>query len=106
MLFSLLDKEMGLSVKVKSLNVAGLTNMVKRKHIQKLLRLQRVNLVCLQETHLRKEEERLLKPLFFGDLYHAPAHCWSKEVVLVISMALSWVLISKRFDKEGQYVIL
>lgn len=34
-----------------SLNVAGLTNLIKRKRVEFLLKKERVYFVCLQEMH-------------------------------------------------------
>lgn len=53
-----------------SLNVAGLTNLIKRKRIVKDLKKERTSLVCLQETHLKEHKARLLQK-FHGKICHA-----------------------------------
>lgn len=47
---------MGGSYKIVSLNVAGLTNVIKRKRIAKYLKTERASLICLQKTHLKEQE--------------------------------------------------
>lgn len=69
--FVLLSQEMGTSIKIHTLKMAGLNNIIKRQIISMLLRSERVDMVCLQKTHIRADEERYLKKVFSGIVYHA-----------------------------------
>lgn len=49
-----------------SLNVAGLNNPVKRRRIAKIVLAEYVDLVCIQETHLRESKGRYLREVYKG----------------------------------------
>lgn len=60
-------------IKQATLNVAGLNNVIKSKRIAKCINKMQVDLIFLQETHLRAQEEKYLKNILKGQLFHAPA---------------------------------
>lgn len=66
-----------------SLNVAGLNNP--RLDLTKLILAEQADLVCFQETHLGVTEERYLREMYCGIIYHAPTFTKSKGVMLRIS---------------------
>lgn len=63
---------MGL-IKQIYLNVDGLNNAIKRKRIAKVIKIFQAQVVCLQETHIRSKDEKYLKQVFKGQLFHAAA---------------------------------
>lgn len=53
---------------ILTLNVAGLSNII-RNRLKKMVRQLPVDVLCLQETHLKKEV-RYLRQIFWGHIYH------------------------------------
>lgn len=41
-----------------------------------------IDIVCLQERHLKKEEEKHLKQVFKGHVYHTSSGAYTKGVIL------------------------
>lgn len=68
-----------------SLNVAGLTNVIKRKRTGKFLMKEKAHCLYLQETHLQKGEEYLLRQVFKGNIVHVPAQSRSKRIMVGIA---------------------
>lgn len=56
-----------------SLNISGLKNPLKRRCIYNMLKRELIDIICLQETHLWKTEEKYSRELFKGHIYHASA---------------------------------
>lgn len=93
--------------KLVSLNVVGLTNLIKRKWVAKYLKKERASLICLQETHLKESETRLLEQMYYGMIYHAQVSSRSCAVMLGMVANFPWVLLfHKIIGKKGRYVIL
>lgn len=67
---------------------------------------EHVDVVCLQETHLKANEERYLREVYKGLIYHAPVTTRSKGVMLGISKRLPWELIEADIDSKGRFIIL
>lgn len=85
-----------------SLNVAGLTNLIKRKRVAKYLKKERASLIFLQETHLKETETRLWQ----RKIYHAAVSSRSCGVMLGMAANFPWVLLHKIIYKKGRDVIL
>lgn len=49
-----------------SLNVVRLNDPIKRKQIRNLIKKNNSDIVCLQETHLRNQDEKYLKEIYKG----------------------------------------
>lgn len=62
---------MNLDIKLISLTVAGLLNMVKCHPISRGLKQQRADIICLLETHLKLTEGKLLHYIYKGNIYQA-----------------------------------
>lgn len=76
---------MGRCVRILMLNVAWQNNIIKQQRISKLLRAERVEIVCLQEMHIKKGEEKHLKKVFPGIIYHASAEKSFKGVMIMFA---------------------
>lgn len=61
--------------------MAGLNNLSKRHRIWKLIKKKKTNIICLQETYLRRKEEKYLAQIFKGTVYQAPAESKAKGVL-------------------------
>ena len=55
-----------MKLRLLSWNVRGANNSSKRKVIKAMIRSQRVNLFCLQETKIQAMSERLVRSLGTG----------------------------------------
>lgn len=68
---------------ILTLNVSGLNN-IRRTRVKNILKQLAIHIVCLQETHLKREEEKDLKQIFRGHIYNASSGAHTKEVMLGI----------------------
>lgn len=97
---------MVLDIRIMSLNVAGLVNLIKCKQIAKYLKEQKADIICLQETHLKPLEAKLLYGLFQGDIYQSFSGHRSAGVLIGIKFGIPWTLKQHIPDPSGRYVIL
>lgn len=72
-----------------SLNMAGLNNPLKRSCIY-LIKKENSNIICLQETHLRAQEEKYLKDIFQGQIFHTLASVKKRGVCIGILKRVDW----------------
>lgn len=83
-------------VKLLSLKVDGLNNLLKRQWLRQVIWKDSWDIVYFQETHLRKSEERYLKEVFPSIILHSFSqkegrfYTFFKEVELAIA---SWLLL-------------
>lgn len=99
-------KKQTLRVHLMSLNVAGLNSLLNRRHLGQLIAKEKCDIVCCQETHLRKTEERYLREVFSGAIFHAPASVQKRGVFIGISKKLKWQECAVISDSEGQFLII
>lgn len=92
--------------KYLTLNVGGLTNAGKRLRVQKLLQREKLVCVCLQETHLKAGEEKWLKQLFQGSIFHAHSQNRARGVMIGLAENAPWDVKEVLRDEKGRYVIL
>lgn len=55
---------MAFPILVLFMNVGGLNKPIKRQHLRRLCTVQKINVVCFQETHLRDQDIGYLKEIF------------------------------------------
>lgn len=65
-----------------TLNVARLLNPLKRRRLAKYITKEQINVIYIQETHLKESESRYLKEFFSRTIYHVAASSSSKGVML------------------------
>uniref|UniRef100_A0A3Q3AU80 Endonuclease/exonuclease/phosphatase domain-containing protein n=1 Tax=Kryptolebias marmoratus TaxID=37003 RepID=A0A3Q3AU80_KRYMA len=87
---------------IASLNVNGMNNPIKRKKILNKMRIEKVQLIYLQETHLPKLEHEKLRVFGYSKVFYSSFRHGSKRVVSILIHDLSHDLS----DKEGRYVIV
>lgn len=63
----------GVIIRGLSLNIAGLNNPLKTIRLYNLIKKEQSDIICLQETHLRKQKKKYLKEVFREHLFHAEA---------------------------------
>lgn len=44
------------AIKILTLNMAGLNNPIKQGRIERFIKAEKVDILCLQETHLHQKE--------------------------------------------------
>uniref|UniRef100_A0A2D4P6Y8 Endonuclease/exonuclease/phosphatase domain-containing protein n=1 Tax=Micrurus surinamensis TaxID=129470 RepID=A0A2D4P6Y8_MICSU len=64
---------MGEEIKLLSININGLNSATKRRKILGKLCKEKVDIICLQKTHIQKKDEKYLKFPKLGKLYTTPA---------------------------------
>lgn len=65
-----------------------------------------MHIACLQETHLKAQEQKLLGHVFKGQVYHSPSKSQFCGVMIGVSGSLPWILSQTIIDQEGRYVII
>ncbi|GLT98630.1 hypothetical protein SLE2022_161270 [Rubroshorea leprosula] len=85
-------------MKVLSLNVKGLGNMVKRRELGRLVRVEKPNLLFLQETKLEGVEECLCKKLWYSDDFD-----WNMKSSVGASGGLICMWDKSFFVKLGEF---
>lgn len=58
--------------KLVTLKAASLNNIIKCKRVANFLKGEKACIICLQETHLKEEEQKLLTQVFRGEIYCVP----------------------------------
>lgn len=97
---------MEVEIKFMALNAAGLLNIVKLNRIAKYLKQQKTDILCMQETHLRQLEAKLLHYICKGDIYHAPSTNRSAGIMIRVRAGISWVSSQSIIDPPGRYIIV
>lgn len=95
-----------MDVYILTLNVAGLNNLVRCNSIKVMLKKLDISLVCLQETHLKKNEERYLRQIFKGHIYHATSGAHTKGIMIGTGKKVGWKPKDVWTDDSGHYLIL
>lgn len=57
---------------------------------------EQINVACVHETHLNKQEVKYLKQVFYGIIHYAPVQSHSREVILGKSKQTSFVTKNPR----------
>lgn len=87
-----------------SLNVAGMNHPLKRRQL--FLRRHKTDVICLQETHFRKQEEKFIAEVFSGKVIHAPALVKKRVVLIGLSRKVNWQQHECIADPQGRFLIL
>eukprot|EP00745_Piridium_sociabile_P017318 TRINITY_DN26057_c0_g1_i12.p3 TRINITY_DN26057_c0_g1~~TRINITY_DN26057_c0_g1_i12.p3 ORF type:complete len:289 (+),score=23.77 TRINITY_DN26057_c0_g1_i12:1191-2057(+) len=72
-------------VRILSLNTRGLKNNLKRKAMFSLFKQQRIDIVCLQETHVTEREASLWEKQWGGRLFYSSGTDNSKGEIILVS---------------------
>lgn len=93
-------------LKILTYNCNGLNNKIKAKRIQSALLKSRAEIVFLQETHLKKVLDPLLKTKRFGTQAQAPGTSKSRGVAILISPRLRPQILAQMVDLQGRFLFL
>lgn len=88
-----------------TLNVAGLISVVKRKRVGRLIKQHIVDVVCLQEMHVKAGEGKYLTQVFSGHIFHSFATSRARGVLVGLSR-VSWVLKDSIVDNMGRIFMI
>lgn len=71
-------------LKIVSLNVNGMHNVIKRKKILLEMKNEKADIIYLQETHLEKEEHEKLKKITKSEVYFSSYNTKQRGVAIII----------------------
>lgn len=83
-----------------------MNNLIKCKRIAKQIRDAKVDLLFVQETHIRAQEEKYLLKNFKGQMFHTSATTKTNVVLIGISSNLGFKVEKIELDQESRYIIL
>lgn len=71
-----------------------------------MLKQLAIDVVCLQESHLKKREERYVKQMFWEHIYHAISRSHTNGIMLGIRSRILQKPRDAHLDENGHYIIL
>lgn len=95
---------MGGKLKIFSLNFNGLHDNIKRKRLKMLLHTVRPEIFLLQETHLKRNNNMILKDRSFPNQWHSSGSSKARGTAILISHTVQFQEVAVLRDKEGRYV--
>lgn len=95
------------NLRLCSLNVNGLRDKKKRRTLFRNLKEKKYDIICLQETHSVKTQEKLwINEWGGGDLYFSHGQSNSKGVLIIVHKTFKGNTVLKHCDNEGRLVII
>ena len=94
------------TLRILSANVRGLRQTLKRNDIFDDFKNQKADILCLQETHLVKEDINTLIKDWNLTYYLAGTSTNSRGVAIVINNTFEHTVKNLTVDKEGRYLLL
>lgn len=95
---------MGGDIKIVSLNVNGLRDNIKRKRLITLLRNLKSEVVLLQETHVKQNNNVILRDKAFPYQWHSNGSSKSRGTAILLHRTVQFQEDAVLRDKEGRYV--
>lgn len=95
-----------MAVTLRSLNVKGLNSPFKRAMLWKEAKSTKADIVCTQETHLKKENPIGIRSSTFPHIYHACADKKTAGVLIAIKNSVQFTLLQSIIDLNGRFIIL
>ena len=86
------------------LDMPGLNNRAKRNRVRHILLKQKLDIICLQETHIKKDHKRMLIDPKLGIEFIAADEKKKRGVVIYVKSSLEPQLMFT--DVEGRTVML
>ncbi len=98
--------EQSLYMKVRSWNLKGVNNVIKRKKILNILKRDNIQIALLQETHLNNKEHQKLCRDWVGQIYYYSFSTKSCGVCILLHKNLPFTLITQDSDEEGRIIFI
>lgn len=92
--------------KVISLNVNGLGSAIKRSKVIAKTKLERVDILFWQETHLSTPEHEKLKKMGYRNTFFSSYKIVRRGVTILIPNSVHFEFISEIKDKEGRFILV
>ena len=93
-------------LKIITLNVKGINNVVKRQKILSYLKKEKCQVAFLQETHLSELEHLKLRRNWVGQVFYSSYNTKSRGVAILLHKNLPFTLDKVVSDEEGRYVLI
>lgn len=91
------------NLKIASLNVTGLSNPVKRSRELVKMRIDKSQVIFLQETHMSNPEHEKLRKFGYSNIYYSSCKNSRKRgVAITISNSLNFELIKEKMAPQNQ----
>lgn len=97
---------MGDQIKVISLNCKGLNNKIKASRIENSLFKLKPSILFLQETHIKKPDQKIFKSRWFDTQYQAPGNSKSRGVAILLSRTITFHFQDQQIDPNGRYLFI
>ena len=94
------------TVNIYSMNCQGLRNNDKRKDVINYLKLYSVDILCLQDTHLKTSEVNLLKDLWEGKVILHGINTNSRGVAILFKETFQCDILHTLQDEDGNMLTL
>lgn len=93
-------------LKIISLNVKGLNNVVKRQKTLSFLKKEKTQIALLSETHLNDLEHSKLKRSWVGQVFYSSYNTKSRGVAILIHRNLPLTIEKVIKDEEERYILI
>ena len=106
LLFTVLHIHVHMILKVASLNVAELNDLVKRKSIFTCLKSKTYHAVFLQETHATNEVQKLWEKEWGNKIFWSHGTSNAKGVAILFNVRTALEVLDSERDEHGRYLIV
>ena len=92
-----------MSVSIISLNVRGLSDVLKRRIVFNYYKT-RADIICIQESHSHPIMEDIWRSEFGGDIYYSHGTTSSKGVCILVKKGTEFHVVKKFSDNDGRVI--
>jgi exonuclease III len=93
------------TIKIVSINCRGLALKSKRKEIMSIWRKQKISIICLQDIHIAKGNEAIMKNEWGLQAIIAPYKSNSRGVAILFNNNFTLNIFEEIKDPAGNYII-
>ena len=93
-------------IQIESVNVRGLRDRKERMDILSRAIEDKINILCLQETHLIEEGRQILKQEWNADYFISGKDRKSGGVMVIIDNNFEYIVHKTTYSNEGRFIIL
>ncbi|KAJ1164750.1 hypothetical protein NDU88_005184 [Pleurodeles waltl] len=96
---------LGRQINMLTLKVMGLKRYMARYRVHSFLRRHKVQMACLQETHMAEEESPKLAKKWLGQMFSSSFSSYAR-VAIWVAPGVSFTHVYSEADVEGRYILL